>query len=491
MQILLLCVALAASAPSPVVPVGDKPPPQPQSTAERLRLLAASTTHLATEDIVLNRWSEGRWPAETRREQEQLLAALRSMGKDRDALRAALGDASPRVRTLALAALFVREDPQDLPLIAALQKDPQPTFTALRENRRSDIGPFPLGEFESPQSVGDVAVRMIRSYVGAATETSSFEAYWAARGARQWCPSWILVRLQRATRLTTPMLPRYEADIARVRREIDALPPMERAWTLLYIWSHALNYPRYFPDSELIAALKHVGPDALMKLLRREPFSDNPDLRPELGDTLRAAMTRTMITVVLDHASDLLRASDADSVLAESRRERDSPEIVWFSATAQLRGLTDRGTAVSWLKERIGAIPSGRIGARSDQAFLATTLWRMRGAAERDYLTNWLYTALPEARLHLVHGPLDFLRAIQKYRDGELPAILATIVRDPRFDGTDWGTLAEILKMVNRSRSTPLVETRTIHDYDPGLRRPDEAAVLASWRSLLRRHIGA
>jgi hypothetical protein len=511
-QVLVLSIqALAAGAQSPFVPPAEMPAAQAQSVTQQLRQLAASTTHLATDYILHNRWSDRRWPAETLREQEQLVAALPSMGRDREALRAALGDPDPRVRTLALAALYVREDPQDLPLIAALQKDTQPTLMDLRANLRSDLGPFPLSEFEEPQSVGDVAFRMIQIYLfaagetpwyltvdmlptyrDAARETSAFEKYWGTRATRQWCPSWILVRVVRATRQTTPMSPRYEADIARVRAEIDALPPLERAWTLLYIWPSTQEYQRYFPDAGLIAALKQVGPDALMKLVRREPFSDHPDLRPELGDTPRAAMTYSKIVFVLINAADLLRASDADTVLAESRRDPTrSSATLWISATAQLRGLADMGMAVSWLKEQIAAIPpASRIGARSDQAALATTLWRMRGAAERDYLSDWFYAALPEARLHLVHGPQDFLRAIQKYRDGEIAAMLATIVRDPRFDRTDWGTLAEILKLVNRSRPTPLVETRTIHDYDPASRRPDEAAVLASWRSLLRQHFG-
>ena len=45
------------------------------------------------------------------------------MGGERDMLITLLGHPDPRIRTLALGALFIREDPQDLPLIARLKGD--------------------------------------------------------------------------------------------------------------------------------------------------------------------------------------------------------------------------------------------------------------------------------------------------------------------------------------------------------------------------------
>jgi hypothetical protein len=455
-----------------------------------LRQLAASTSHFATGSIIRNRWLDGRWPPELLRQQDELLTALKAMRNAPGDLRAALGDPDPKVRTLALGALFVREDPRDLPFIAVLQSDSTATMTHLQAAATSQPGPLPVERFESPQTVGDVATKMIRFWLDAAAESYSFEQYWTARGGRERCASWFLARMHRATRRTTPLQPQYEQDVERVLADIDALPDIERAWTLLYVHPGLAGVEKdreaIIPDSTLIAALTEVGPDALMKFLRREPVSDDPDLRPALGGSYRAGMTYGMISFILKNAVDLLRPSDSDAVLAEASRDLTyTPVPLWISATAQLRGLTNMDEAVRWLKGQIAAVPPTILTPRV-QALLTTTLWRMRGAAERDYLTGWFYSVLPGAQENGVHGPVEFLRGIQKFGRADTDTLLAAIVNDSRFDRTDWATLAELLQMLDRRRSAPLVERPTIYDYRPPNNRPDHIQVLAGWRELLR-----
>jgi hypothetical protein len=112
-----------------------------KAVTERLERLAASTSHFATGDIVRNGHFERRWPEALKKEQEDLAAELKSLGGERDALTALLRHVDPKVRTLAMGALFMREDPRDLPPIAALREDDASTFTLLRESTPSST-PF-------------------------------------------------------------------------------------------------------------------------------------------------------------------------------------------------------------------------------------------------------------------------------------------------------------------------------------------------------------
>ena len=472
------------------------------SVADRLERLAAVATHFATDDIIRNRWSDGRWPSALREQQEQLLRELRGVSGQRDLLASLLGHRDPRVRTLALGALFAREDPRDLPLIAARVGDRASTFTLVRASPDSRAGPLPLASFESTQTVGDVAEQMIRFYLDAAFESGTFEQYWAARGARARSASWLLVKLRRATRQTTPLQPAYAADIARVIAEIDALPPSERPWTLLYLRAADSELPPPLGDSLIVASLAAAGPDALMALLRREVVTGDPDLRPAADNSPRAHIISGMIVFVLAHAPELLRASDAAAVLAGAEADRfHAGPIPWIAAAARLEGLDSPEQGARSLRDAIQRIPLGTppgattIGLRgaegqTDQAMLAIALWQLRGAAELPFLTNWFYTALPLAREHLAHGPESFLRSVDAMSRPDTRALLSAIVGDARFDQTDWASLAQILEMVNRSVPTPLVESRVIYDYQPRSERPDQREALAAWRARLRRHFG-
>src|SRR5262249_3294445 len=136
---------------------------------------------------------------------------------------------------------------------------------------------------------------------------SAFDTYWAQRANRPRCASWFLVRMRRATRRTSPLLSEYVGDVRRVLTQIEALPPVERAWTLLYVRGDQAQLQGLVPDAELVAALKNVGPDAIVAFLRRGLPTDDPDIRA--GATYPGSMTG----LVLGHAPELLRSSDADA----------------------------------------------------------------------------------------------------------------------------------------------------------------------------------
>jgi hypothetical protein len=477
--------------------------------SERLQRLSTETTHFATDDIVGNRWSERRWPVGLLEEQQHLLAELRSTRDARKELQDLLHSPEPRVRTLALGALFIREDPRDLPLIAGLLDDNAATFPRLSSSADSRGGRLPLSFFESEQTVRDVAQVMIGFYLASAFEVSAFgrslaigadlkdisvsvfEKYWAERGSRMRCASWFLVKMRRATRDTSPLQPEYEVDVQRVLAEIDALPPGERAWTLLYARQDQSQLDTLVSDAAMVTALKAVGPDSLMKVLRRERVSDDPDLLAPARPSWILPHTKA-VRFILAHAPDLLRPSDADAVLASAEKYpagADFNQTEWTAASARLHGLQNPVAAAQSLKAGIERIPLTHILGVSDQRVLAFALWQMGGAAERVFLADWFYTALP-----FVRSPdaLEyFLRDVEKENRPDTLLLLGALVGHARFDEVGWSQLSRILEMVNKTLPSPLVDRSTINHFYPGSQRPNQQDTLAVWRRLLRQHFAS
>jgi len=487
-----LLVALAVLAGT-----GEARQSPPSNVTQRLQQLASQTTHFATGDIVYNRWSDSRWPIDLLKQQQRVLEELRVLSRDRAAVVALLGNTDPRLRTFALGALFIREDPQDLPVIAGFLQDDAGTFTRLGMAPTSAGGPLPLAQFQSPQKVSDVARSMIGFYLSAAGRPSvsvlesgapafpvkDFDEYWAERSNRKRCASWLLVKMRRASRQMSPLQPEYEGDVRRVLSEIDTLPPVGRAWTLLYVRADLGQIETLVPDAVLVTALQAVGPEVLLTFLRRESPTDDPDIRAD------HAYSGSMTGFILDYAPSLLRASDADAVAASARSYRTIQNNTMFvAAAARLRGLNDAVAAAESLKAEIQRIPVTRTLGPQDRATLALALWRMRGAAEKAFLTDWFYTALPFAGSP---NALEyFLRTAEKEARPDTSLLLATFVGDARFDQVGWSPLAQILEMVNKTLRSPIVDSATIYRYTPNSGRPDEQATLAGWRQLLRQHFG-
>jgi len=132
------------------------------TTRIRLEQMATNYSHFSLEAVIRNRplrlWGvmaktqsgDSRpfvWkPNPLVGEQARLVQELRSVDGDRPALATLLKHPDPKVRTLALGALFQREDGRDLPLLAGLIDDPALTFTNLHESMSQMGGPQPMAE---------------------------------------------------------------------------------------------------------------------------------------------------------------------------------------------------------------------------------------------------------------------------------------------------------------------------------------------------------
>jgi hypothetical protein len=312
-----------------------------------------------------------------------------------------------------------------------------------------------------------------------------FNGYWAERRGRRHTAGWLLVRMRRATRQISTLRPEYRADVDRVLGEINALPQEERAWTLLFVRTGVSNDDEP-ADRSIVDALRGVGRDAIWRFLDGESPTDDPDLKQ---DRLRfASRAWAMIHFILDRAPMLLSPDDADRVRQIAARFRgiEGPEA-FIAASARLRALTDPRRAGDDIRD---AITSGTSDRQYPglQGRLVATLWQVRGAEERGFLANWLYSALP-LRLgdEAVRG---FFQSVEQEARPDTKDLVAAVVSDARFETAPWSLLAPLLGAANRGLPTPLVARSAIANADPRPPKPDHEAVLASWRSLLREYVG-
>ena len=468
----------------------------------RLATMARTTSHFSLTVLVANRplrlWEQmedvtsptGRTNS-LAAGQLRLAKELRALSGDRAALAALLKHADPKIRTLALSAIFQREDGRDLPLIATLINDSAETFPALQESM-SSVGGSPI---EPTQSVAHVAQAMLAFWgvlrdgrqVGmfgregelAGLSTSDFAEYWKKYEGREHSASWFAVKMKRATRRTTPIQPEYRADIQRVVDEIRALPMPTRSWTQLYVlcpdsW-FLDSSSRLATDEELITSAKALGQETLLRFLQRLPVTDDPDLRTDkANDALQPIKN-----FILYHAGELLRPEDADALLACEKSERTKSGVspVWSIGAASVQP----ARAGEILRAALARETRSYVDAAGQ---LAGAMWRIRGAEEIDFLADWFFTAAEP-----MPQPEAFLWIVGAAGRSDTRELLAALVKHPRFEFTDWTTLKEILKITNADRPTPLVNQEDIYGARTG-DLVDQKLVLATWRNKLSREYG-
>jgi len=453
----------------------------------QLEQMAQSCSHFSLTIFVKNQplqlWEQNK---SLELEQFQLVKRLRELSGNRDTLAALLKNPDPKVRTLALGAIFLREDGRDLPLIASLINDPAKTFPDLhRPPAGGNAMPPPLLELETPQTVGDVARKMLCFWIFPPQQfgdrqphitADEFADYWEKHAGRKYSASWFTVKMMRATQLTTPIQPEYLPDIQRVVAEMQALPMPDRAWIQIYVLAPDFDN-KIMTDDELIATAKKLGPDALLRFLQRKPVSDDPDLLMD-KDNFEFIW---MCNFILHHADQLLRPKDADALLACEYVDNFSGGVnpSWSIAAAFLQ------------PSRAGKILHNALAQETrdfDPAAgqLAGALWQIRGSAEMDFLVNWFYKAEPKDTWGQTSS---FLWAVKAAARPDTKELLAALVKDPRFDHTGVGEIEEILETVNAGRATPLVSERDISAVEPNSLL-GKRAVLVNWRNLLRREYG-
>ena len=436
---------------------------------------------------------------------EQAAAYRRSITRildprlDPAVLIALLSDLRPKVRTLAAAALYARDEPAHLPRLAALLGDPADTFPAVTWSSAPRFRDEPAALV--PRTVGQSVRRLVGLYVGDQGDgpmAVPFATYWAVRKDRPHCAGWFRVFLARASGGISPTQADRVWAIRAVRERIDRVPEPDRTLTLLKLANEA-GGDVLASDADLIAGCKAVGRDRLLKLLRREPLSDDPDLRPTpRGDSEYGRSPRRF---VLTHAAELLTPADADALLDTERAEvaaglpaaYRSPD--WAIAAAALR--PDRA------KEFLTAAWA-RFQTKYDsdrRAELALARWRRGVDDGTGFVVGWFYTD-PLQRGAFGFGRVRFLNEL----DGT-PAdrrLVAALARDDRFAALDWQSLKVLCGRLNAWEAAPVVPADRLraawHPYGEGhfefqqaeatAQHPAETAMLLAeldrWRADVR-----
>ena len=295
----------------------------PVPLQNQMEAAAKQYSRFATNEIVRNQTgSDSRWPLEIVREQAMLRTDLLEWAKQPEAVRNLIRHPDPKVRTLVLGTLCLIESPHDLPLINSLVNDKSTTFIHVQESANSAPTVADPGEFESPQTVGEVAKAIITPYLATVTSdqpgtaTEQFDRYWQVRKDRQTCAGWFLVKTQRATRSTSPLQPQYKADFARVIAELDKLPVADRAWTQVYLRCHSFApLESVLTDTRCAADLKQVGSKTIMQFLQRQRISEDPDLQFEPLNSQNGRTYSWMAHFVLRYAEELWSVDDAPKLL--------------------------------------------------------------------------------------------------------------------------------------------------------------------------------
>lgn len=479
------------------------------STKEAFEATAGQLKFLAANDVLYDRPLERFTPEEDRQTHNQLVAALLARNDPTDALLPLLKHENSKVRTLAILALFAKEDPKLLPYFVPLCDDDALTFR--HPGLVANIAE--LGQATSPQEEQTVAMlprQILRRYLepaGYSGRPRDFDAYWSARKDRPFCATWFKIQLDRATQGARPVPQDRAVNVKALRDRIDALSTNDRAWTALY-----LSIPDFalYDEKACLAAAKSVGPDALLAMLRGKYPGDDPDLHYFKGRADDPLLQVKLWT--LRHATQLLRPGDSAALLQIQDTAFDQaiqanappghflpPPTAWFAiAAADL----DRPRAVAILADAFSRFPRQGYTDAWARADLATALWRHGGLAQRDVLRNWFYgeTLKDEG---VPHSRARFLQSLDP-RDPNAKTLLTSFIADDRFASLDWSSLKLVIPMVNTWARRPVISDEEVaslqHPYGEQhvVQRPAEAMktypgqtkalnqTLAQWRQRLK-----
>lgn len=426
---------------------------QRDSTAQAaLEKAAAGLSVFATSDFVYNRWPHV-FSAELEQSYQRPLAPLIEANYPAGELVPLLAHRQPAVRTLAMALLFHKDAPQLLAHLVPLVSDQAPTLPdlpLLAYTQPMAIADFP----KSPQTVGQVADRMLKFYLEPAGYHYGVQGtrghpgwaeYWAAHKDRAYCLSWLRVRLNRATAGISPPQKDRRNSVLRLRAYLDQLPPVDR--DLYLMWLTPLSPDRSFAtDGELLEAAGRLGRERILAIAGGHPPSDDPDLAPAID----AYLYKQVVSFLLDRADKFLLPADAPVIAAIEQHEIDhlangESSSILSPSYDVARARLDPENASAILHSALA-----RYNGRYDWAErgrLAAKLWELRGQAEETFLLDWFYR---ESELIGNTGPVaqrTFIDALTS-RDARFLASLVTGPGAPKIPG-------EVLAMIHERIPNP------------------------------------
>jgi len=427
-----------------------------RETQETFHRLAPTLPYFDLTTVLYNRFqSYGKSMYSGFPDSGKVYAEIESGAHSKESLISLLRDSDAKVRTLALAALYAKEEAKLLPEIVNLVDDqaktysePVPVASAMPPN-----APPPLEE----KTVGRIAESIARFYLEAAGyyygtrgsgKEPGFTQYWQVRQNRTYCASWFAVKLKRASTGRSPTDKARAVKIAAIRAQIDKIQGQDRHWTLL--WMQTENGSDLLAtEKDINAAMEQLGPDKLMQMLQRKIPSRDPDLQPRRGNDFPY---KTMMLCVLKHAKTCLRRNQVPLLLGCDQWERAYQEhhmidpliTPWFTiAAAQLEP-----TQSDYLLHReFSRLDEDFYGFK--KAELAEALWQSGGVKEIPFLLNSFYDSksLWQGKQYSQFRP-QWLKNI-KGKSSDCQRLLKSLINDSRFDKLDDCSALRALMVVN------------------------------------------
>jgi hypothetical protein len=417
----------------------------------------------------------------------------------------------PKVRTLAILALYHSRNPDVIDHLVDRLADDSPTFpkpsrtvathhfnfNGLGQKTQEPLGQDIPGE---DQTVASIAEQMLWSILAPSLEDwrldpafrdATMERFWQnRRGRKQWI-GWYMFELDLATRSQSRIMPDTASLIRHVIQQIEQLAPIEQEITLLAIFGstetrHLIKQSGYVVGEDMLRyAAMRLERKRLLNLIGGEALIDDPDLPKYLPIIKR---------YIYEHATLHLDPADYKTVLAVARAENCTDA---FIAAARL----SPANASMILREAVEAKQGKYEGG--DRARVMTVLWQIKGSDEAEFIIDWFYgDRTPEvSRIYYRADILDFM--LDRFNDSDRQ-MLARMIRDPRTDQLSLPEHRLLATKLQRNLLRPIIDPeevrrlfhplgdshfdgqmdRAIKDYPQETRQV--VSTLALWRARLR-----
>ncbi len=434
---------------------------QPTSVQETFERFAASIEVFNTPDFLYDRPLQDRFCKEPCQGAAAFQQYLEMNFVDPAQLKLLLTHADPKVRTLALTALFDQENPRFLPEFATLLEDPAATFPVLQ--RFAMIPGIDTVLPTVSQTVGDFARQLLDFYLKPAgyaygpegrSGQPGFKEYWQQYGESSQSASWLKVRLARASQGTSPTPSERIKKIKQLRKYIDLMSVTERPWIFLFLYGDA-GSDALITETELVNLLGMVGRDKLLRLLSKENFSSDPALQSRPTNNYDY---HRMCLFVLRHATRLLKAEDAEMLLAREEWERQYQEhhisdpllSAWWPIAAAHLKPQEADQILLKAFERFADDYSGE-----ERVSLAVALWRLSGEPRKPFILDWFFREKNTPGNYGLRA--SFLKQLAESPDAKDTSLLRAIVSDSKLDTLSWRSLQALVELANTHQPTPLV----------------------------------
>jgi len=377
---------------------------------------------------------------------------------------------SPGVRTLALAALFTKHEHKAVLLGAAgLFEDQSKTYPSVfwNINARGFARDKLPAAHTTQQTVGMVATKLYGCYREHASRYRvpiPFDEYWAARRDRDVCAGWLAMEYGLAYGGSTAIGPYEEERGKRLREKLARLPDADRGLTIAWIaTSRSMVGSRFMSEKELLDTYRKLGHQAIVRILKGNPSTTDPDLQLKYGTPHRYKL---MMKFILKHADVLLKPSDAELLRrlhGLSQRPPSSgrylagyapPRLAeWMVVAARLSPAPGNAR----LKAAIRDFESRYSSDNGKQARLVASLWHQAGQKELGYILDWFYqpkdisTGYPDTRS-------AFLKAIQTDPNAENNIMLVRkIALDRRLNQLQAKSIRTLIEVANNLSGRAIV----------------------------------